>query len=192
MVNPIKQHCTLLVSSMHKKKSTPCCILWLCLLAISTLPKTVMSQNMVGAFVMSSVGSIQNASNSSMALTFSSNNACLNIQNGTAVLTGERATGLFALNCNVVSKFNTLGIMLFPNPVNIISKIKFNNKPTTNEIFIITVLSSDGVKLFNDRATGEQLFQGKQVDFSSLSTGTFVIQVESTNYLDAIKFIKAK
>lgn len=177
---------------MHKKKSTPCCILWICLIVISTLPKTVMSQNMVGAFVMSSVGSIQNASNSSMALTFTSNNACLNIQNGTTVLTGERATGLFALNCNVVSKFNTLGIKLFPNPVNLISNIKIINKPTTNEIFIITVFSSDGVKLFNDRATGEQLFQGKQVDFSSLSTGTFVIQVESTNYLDAIKFIKAK
>lgn len=160
-------------------------------LAILTLPKIGRSQNSVGAFVMSSVGPIHNTSNSSMALTFSSNIACLNIQNGTILLIGERATGLFAMNCNVDAKFNTLGLKLYPNPVSLVSRIKFFIKPILNENFVINVITSDGVKLFTEKATGEQLFQGKQMNFSSLTIGTFILQVESATYIDAIKFIKA-
>jgi hypothetical protein len=41
------------------------------------------------------------------------------------------------------------------------------------------------------KATGFEIFQGKQLDFASLSVGSYVIQIESEKYIDAIKFIKA-
>jgi hypothetical protein len=167
-----------------------------CLLAIMltalTLPKIAMSQQIVGAFVMSSVGSIPNASNNSMPLTFTSSIACLNIQNGTTVLTGERGTGFFDVNCNTAIKLNTLGIQILPNPVNSISKLKLLNKPPQTENFTISIWSANGIRLINLKATGIELFQGKNIDFSGLTYGTYIIQVETANYLDALKFIKAQ
>lgn len=162
------------------------------ILSLTTLPKMAWSQDNGGVFIMSSVGSIRNWSNNSMSVTFTSNLACLNIQNGTAVLNSESGTGLFELNCKVDLKFNTLGIQLFPNPVKAISKLKFLGKPLLNEHFIITVWSADGFKLLNAKATADELLLGKNIDFSSLTSGSFVIQVESPNYVDALKFIKAK
>lgn len=160
-------------------------------LAIAT-PFMLHAQVNNGAFIMSSVGTISNFSNNSMAVTFNSNLACLNVQNGSAVLTGERGNGLFAINCIKVTKINTLGIKLFPNPVNDFTKVKFINTPPLNDNFVITILSLDGYKIANLSATGYELFQGKQINLSSLSNGTFFIQIESPKYIDALKFIKAK
>jgi hypothetical protein len=78
----------------------------------SAFPQSIQAQQLTGAFIMSSVGGLNNMSNNSMAVTFSSSATCLNVQNGTAVLTGDRGTGNFAVNCEVKSKYNTLGIKL--------------------------------------------------------------------------------
>jgi hypothetical protein len=127
-----------------------------------------------------------------MVLTFTSSSNCFIVQNGAAVLTGERGNGLFATNCEAITKINSLGIKLFPNPVADLTKVKFTNTPPLKDNFIITILGLDGAKVANLTATGYELYQGKQINLSSLSTGTFFIQIESSKYLDAIKFIKVK
>ena len=68
------------------------------------------AQELKGAFIMSSVGVIQNASNNVMALHFNSSSECLTLQNGSAVLIGERATGTFVVYCDKTSNIYTLGI----------------------------------------------------------------------------------
>jgi hypothetical protein len=160
-------------------------------LALSS-PLLLHAQVNNGAFIMSSVGVINNFSNNSMALTFSSNSNCLNVQNGAAVLTGDRGNGLFAANCEIITKINSLGIQLLPNPVSDFTKVKFMNTPPLYDNFIITILGLDGSRITNLNATGYELFQGKQINLSSLSSGTFFIQIESSKYIDAIKFIKVK
>ena len=152
---------------------------------------TLQAQATTGAFIMSSVGVIQNMSNNSMAVTFNSTATCLNVQNGTAVLTGERGTGSFAVNCEVNTKFNTLGIRLFPNPVTANTKVKFINTPPLTDQFAISVWSAEGYKITSGKATGYELYQGKQLDFSGLTTGSYILQIESATYRDALKFIKA-
>ena len=159
---------------------------------ILAFPQSIKAQELTGAFIMSSVGSIQNFSNNSMAVTFSSSSNCLNLQNGTAVLTGERGTGLFATNCIVNTKYNTLGIKLFPNPVIASTKIKFINTPPLNDQFNISIWGADGFKITSGKATGYELFQGMTLDFSMLQAGSYIIQIESGKYSDALKFIKAK
>jgi len=156
------------------------------------LPRSLQAQELTGAFIMSSVGGLQNMSNNSMAVTFISSANCLNVQNGTAVLTGDRGNGLFVSNCETIAKINSLGIKLFPNPVSDITKVKFINTPPLNDNFVITILGLDGSKIANLSATGYELFQGKQINLSSLAAGTFFIQIESPKYIDALKFIKAK
>jgi hypothetical protein len=158
---------------------------------ILSFPQNTNAQALSGSFIMSSIGGIQNMSNNSMAVTFTSNAACLNIQNGAAVLTGERGTGLFAINCEVSTKFNTLGIKLYPNPVGANTKVKFINTPPLNDNFTITVWSSQGEKLTTTTASGYEIYQGKLMNLSSLTSGSYIIQVESEKYQDALKFIKA-
>ena len=154
-------------------------------------PQSIQAQQLTGAFIMSSVGGLQNMSNNSMAVTFSSSATCLNIQNGTAVLTGDRGTGNFAINCEVNTKMNTLGIKLYPNPVIAITKVKFLNTPPLNDQFTISIWGTDGFKITSGRATGYELFQGMSLDFSMLQAGSYIIQIESEKYRDALKFLKA-
>ena len=154
-------------------------------------PQSIQAQQLTGAFIMSSVGGLQNMSNNSMAVTFSSSATCLNIQNGTAVLTGDRGTGNFAINCEVNTKMNTLGIKLYPNPVIAITKVKFLNTPPLNDQFTISIWGTDGFKITSGRATGYELFQGMPLDFSMLQAGSYIIQIESEKYRDALKFLKA-
>ena len=154
-------------------------------------PQSIQAQQLTGAFIMSSVGGLQNMSNNSMAVTFSSSATCLNVQNGTAVLTGDRGTGNFAINCEVKSKYNTLGIKLYPNPVVAVTKIKFINTPPLNDQFNISIWGADGFRITSGKATGYELFQGMPLDFSMLQAGSYIIQIESDKYTDALKFIKA-
>ena len=154
-------------------------------------PQSIQAQQLTGAFIMSSVGGLNNMSNNSMAVTFSSSATCLNVQNGTAVLTGNRGTGSFAINCDVDTKFNTLGIRLYPNPVTTNTKVKFINTPPLADQFTISVWNSEGFKISSAKATGYEIFQGKGMDFSSLIAGSYIIQIESEKYTDALKFIKA-
>ncbi len=156
-----------------------------------TFPQSIKAQEVTGAFIMSSVGGIENMSNNSMAVTFSSNATCLNVQNGTAVLTGDRGTGNFSINCEVNAVFNSLGIKLYPNPVGPTTKVKFINTPPLLEQFTISVWNTEGFKISNTKATGYDLFQGKSLDLGLLTPGTYVIQIESEKYIDALKFIKA-
>lgn len=158
---------------------------------ILSFPNNTHAQLLSGSFIMSSVGGIQNISNNSMAVTFTSNAACLNVQNGSAVLTGERGTGIFAINCEVNTKFNALGIKLFPNPVAANTKVKFINIPPLNDQFSITVWSSQGEKISSGNATGYELYQGKLLNLGGLVSGSYIIQIESDKYRDALKFIKA-
>jgi hypothetical protein len=157
----------------------------------SAFPQSLQAQQLTGAFIMSSVGGLNNMSNNSMAVTFSSSAACLNVQNGTAVLTGDRGTGNFAINCEVKTNYNTLGIKLYPNPVIATTKIKFINTPPLNELFNISIWGADGFKITSGKATGYELFQGMPLDFSMLQAGSYIIQIESDKYTDALKFIKA-
>jgi hypothetical protein len=154
-------------------------------------PRSLYAQQLTGAFIMSSVGGLQNMSNNSMAVTFSSSATCLNVQNGTAVLTGDRGTGNFAINCEVKSNYNTLGIKLYPNPVIATTKIKFINTPPLNDQFNISIWGADGFRITSGKATGYELFQGMTLDFSMLQAGSYIIQIESEKYTDALKFIKA-
>jgi hypothetical protein len=157
----------------------------------SAFPLSIKAQQLTGAFIMSSVGGLNNMYNNSMAVTFSSNAACLNVQNGTAVLTGDRGSGNFAINCEVKTNYNILGIKLYPNPVIATTKIKFINTPPLNELFNISIWGADGFKITSGKATGYELFQGMPLDFSMLQAGSYIIQIESDKYTDALKFIKA-
>jgi hypothetical protein len=87
-------------------------------------------------------------------------------------------------------KFNTLGIKMFPNPVNNATKVKLNNTPPLTETFNLTIWTTEGLLIKTQKETGYNLFQGLNMDLSALVAGTYILKVESVGYMDAIKFIK--
>jgi hypothetical protein len=141
--------------------------------------------------VMSSIGMMGNASSTISALNFRSSTTCIDVQSGVAVLNGKRGNGQFAMNCEVTMKINSLGVRLFPNPVNHITKIKFNNTTPLTETFSLSIWTTEGALIRSQKETGYNLFQGLNIDLSGLTNGAYILKIESQNYMDAIKFIKA-
>ena len=161
------------------------------LLLATTLTITQSANAQSAAFVMSSIGMIANTSSNVAAVNFKSSATCLDVQSGVAVLNGTRANGQFAINCEVTMRFNTLGIKLFPNPVSTTAKVKFANTPPLTETFNLSIWSTEGGLISTRKETGYNLFQGMTLDLSGLNSGTYVLKIESDNFVDAIKFIKA-
>lgn len=149
------------------------------------------AQELKGAFIMSSVGGIQNASNNVMAFHFNSNSECLTLQNGSAVLIGERATGTFVIYCDKISKIHTLGIKVYPNPVASFAQVKFIKTPLLYETFTYSIWTANGRKVKSGKATGAEIFRGLTLDMRTESSGVYIIRIESTSSSDVLKFIKA-
>ena len=141
--------------------------------------------------VMSSIGMMGNASSTINALNFKSSTTCIDVQSGVAVLNGQRGNGQFTMNCEVTMKINSLGVRLFPNPVNHITKIKLNNTPPLTETFSLSIWTTEGALIRSQKETGYNLFQGLNIDLSGLTNGAYILKIESQNYMDSIKFIKA-
>lgn len=150
----------------------------------------LLAKAQMGMFVMSSVGSYAGTPSNGLAINFNSNAACIDVQTGVAVLNGARGNGQFAINCEVIMKFNSLGIKMFPNPVNNATKIKLNNTPPLNEVFNLTIWTTEGMLIRTQKETGYNLFQGLNMDLSGLIAGTYVLKIEAQAYMDAVKFIK--
>jgi hypothetical protein len=144
----------------------------------------------MGLFVMSSVGSYPGTASNGLAIQFNSIAKCIDVQTGIAVFNGARGNGQFAINCEVTIKFNSLGIKMFPNPVNNATKVKLNNTPPLNEVFNLTIWTTEGILIRTHKETGYNLFQGFNMDLSGLIAGTYVLKIESSAYVDAVKFIK--
>jgi len=141
--------------------------------------------------VMSSIGTIAGTSSTVSSINFKSVASCIDIQSGIAVLKGERGSGDFAYSCEVAMKFNSLGIKLYPNPVNNATRVKFSNTPPLSEIFNLQIFNTDGQFISSKKETGYNLFQGITIDLGNLNAGTYVLKIESSIFVDAIKFIKA-
>lgn len=163
-------------------------VILLCFIMASN---SLCSQEIVHGITMSSVGVIGNLSNNSMPIHFTSKNECINIQNGVAVLIGDRSMGQFVINCKKSVKLNTLGAILYPNPIVNKTTLRFTQKPLFDEDFVLTVWSVEGNSLLSERVKASELVFGKVIYLSGLVSGTYLITVESGHYTEAIKFIKA-
>jgi len=141
--------------------------------------------------VVSSIGNFAGTTSSISAIQFKSISTCIDVQSGMAVLTGKRTAGDFAINCEVSLKYNSLGVRMFPNPVQAQAKVKATNTPPLNETFNLTVWSADGVLLSSRKETGYNLFQGLTIDLSTLKSGTYVLKIDAPKFADVVKFIKA-
>ena len=106
-----------------------------------------------GLFVMSSLGAMPGTTSSGLPINFNSIATCIDVQTGVAVLNGARGNGQFAINCEVIMKFNSLGIKMYPNPVINATKVKFNNTPPLTETFNLTIWTAEGFLIKTQKET---------------------------------------
>ena len=59
------------------------------------------------------------------------------------------------------------------------------------ESFSLSIWTTEGALIRSQKETGYNLFQGLNIDLSGLTNGAYILKIESQNYMDAIKFIKA-
>ena len=151
----------------------------------------LVSINVMGQRGVSSIGSIGGSAANISAINFNSISTCIDVKSGIVVLTGKRANGEFALNCEVSMQYNSLGVKMFPNPVQNQTKVKATNTPPLNETFNLTIISANGAIISTRKETGYNLFQGLTIDLVNLQSGTYLLKIDSPKFVDVIKFIKA-
>jgi len=170
----------------------PYSIIFLIILFINLFPQGIKAQSISGAYILSSIGTIQNVSNNSMPIIFASNTNCLQVNNGTSLFVGKVSDGNFNPNCEVNYKFNTLGIQIYPNPVNDYAKIQLTKNVPLADEFFISVWSIDGYQVSKIKSTGFELRGGRTLDLNNIGSGSYIVQIESSNSFDTLKFIKIK
>ena len=151
----------------------------------------LVSINVMGQRGVSSIGSIGGSAANISAINFNSISTCIDVKSGIVVLTGKRANGEFALNCEVSMQYNSLGVKMFPNPVQNQTKVKTTNAPPLKEVFNLTIVSVNGAIISTRKETGYNLFQGLTIDLGNLQSGTYLLKIDSPKFVDVIKFIKA-
>lgn len=151
----------------------------------------LVSINVMGQRGVSSIGLIGGSAANISAINFNSIATCIDIKSGIVVLTGKRAAGEFALNCEVSMQYNSLGVKMFPNPVQNQTKVKATNTPPLNEKFNLTIINANGAIISSRKETGYNLFQGLTIDLGNLQSGTYLLKIDSPKFVDVIKFIKA-
>ena len=164
-------------------------LLWILLVMAS-----VQSKSQSPAFLVSSVGpatggNVNTIANSSV-INLNSISNCIDVKSGLIVLNGLRNSGTFAMSCEVNLQINQLGIKMYPNPVETTTKVKLSKSFLVDQYFNVSILTTDGVLVKNSKELGSTLLQGIIMDLSFLNGGTYVLKVESQNYIDVVKFIK--
>jgi len=175
------------MSSFNK----PILFLFLTLIIEHTYAQLSPSFSVNPTFMMSSVGNFNVTTNHGPALILKSTETCVDVQSGLVVIKGIRGNGQFAMNCEVVLNFNNLGIKLYPNPVDNSTKVQFANTPPFSKVFNLSIWSVDGLLISNKKESGYNLFQGVNINIGDISPGTYFLKLESVDYNDVIKFIKA-
>jgi hypothetical protein len=144
------------------------------------------------SILMSSMGMLPSTTNNAASVIFKSNANCIEVQSGLTLFNISTRNGEFNINCTVAQQFNVLGMKLFPNPVTTNAKLRLTNSPSLNQDFKLTIWDNQGNLILQAKETSAQLFQGSTISLQHLIAGSYVLMIESSLYMEAIKFIKVK
>lgn len=174
-------------ASNNNKLFMKCLLLYAITIGFVLVNKDASAQG----FLMSSLRTMGTSSSNISPMNFKSNANCINVETGIAMLSSANGNGAFSINCAITQVFNTLGIKLFPNPVNNFTKAKLINTPPLTESFNVSVWNTEGVMISTRKETGYNLFQGIMLDLGNVVSGSYILKVESAQFVETIKFIKA-
>jgi hypothetical protein len=61
--------------------------------------------------------------------------------------------------------------------------------PPKSEMFKLSILSAEGFEVMARKESGVIIFQGVNIDLANLIAGTYILKIETTHIIDAVKFV---
>jgi hypothetical protein len=127
-------------------------------------------------------------SNSSNPLTMSMNN-CIQVSNGVAKFATVN-NDAFVNNCVVDLNYSKLSIQVLPNPFVDAVYVTFKSKIDNENHFKISVFNNIGQLVKIENVYQDLFFTGYRLALSSLPTGIYFLQINSSKVNEVFKIVK--
>lgn len=140
------------------------------------------------AYSFGVMGADLSVSNSSSPLTLSMNN-CIQISNGVAkysIVNNEA----FVNNCIVDLNYSKLSIQVLPNPFVNAVFVTFKSKIDNDNHFKISVFNNIGQLVKTENVYQNLFYTGYRIAMSSLPTGIYFMQINSSKVNEVFKIVK--
>ncbi|MEN9696646.1 MAG: hypothetical protein RLZ56_67 [Bacteroidota bacterium] len=141
-------------------------------------------------FTMSSVGFMGNIATNSETIQFNRTKNCLFVENGLSLANLQKTGNKFVMGCPTGLQFNTLGLKFYPNPVYTNAHLRLQNKPPINSLFTLSIWTIDGHIVNSSKIASNELVYGTILQLSYLEAGSYILKLETNQFVDAIKFVK--
>jgi hypothetical protein len=157
------------------------------ILVISLAAQTTKAQMSI-AYSIGVLGGELALSNSSNPLTMSMNN-CIQVSNGVAKFTTVN-NDAFVNNCVVDLNYSKLSIQVLPNPFVDAVYVTFKSKIDNENHFKISVFNNIGQLVKTENVYQDLFYTGYRVALSSLPTGIYFMQINSSKVNEVFKIVK--
>jgi hypothetical protein len=157
------------------------------ILVISLISQTTKAQMSI-AYSIGVLGSDLSLSNSSNPLTMSMNN-CIQVSNGVAKFTAVNNEA-FINNCVVDLNYSKLSIQVLPNPFVNAVYVTFKSKIDNDNHFKISVFNNIGQLVKTENVYQDLFYTGYRIAMSSLPTGIYFMQINSSKVNEVFKIVK--
>jgi hypothetical protein len=134
------------------------------------------------------LGSDLALSNSSNPLTMSMNN-CIQVSNGVTKFTTVNNEP-FINNCVVDLNYSKLSIQVLPNPFVNAVYVTFKSKIDNDNHFKISVFNNIGQLVKTENVYQDLFYIGYRIAMSSLPTGIYFMQINSSKVNEVFKIVK--
>jgi len=140
------------------------------------------------AYSIGVLGGELSLSNSSNPLTMSMNN-CIQVSNGVAKFASVNNEA-FVNNCVVDLNYSKLSIQVLPNPFIDAVYVTFKSKIDNDNHFKISVFNNIGQLVKTENIYQDLFYTGYRIAMSSLPTGIYFMQINSSKVNEVFKIIK--
>ena len=127
-------------------------------------------------------------SNSSNPLTMSMNN-CIQVSNGVAKFATVNNEA-FVNNCVVDLNYSKLSIQVLPNPFVNAVYVTFKSKIDNDNHFKISVFNNIGQLVKTENVYQDLFYSGYKIAMSSIPTGIYFMQINSSKVNELFKIVK--
>jgi hypothetical protein len=157
------------------------------ILIISLISQTTKAQMSI-AYSIGVLGSDLTLSNSSNPLTISMNN-CIQVSNGVAKFSTVSNED-FVNNCVVDLNYSKISILVQPNPFTNAVYVTFKSKIDNDNRFKISVFNNVGQLVKTENVYQDLFYNGYRIAMSTLPTGIYFMQINSSKVNEVFKIVK--
>ena len=146
------------------------------------------SQSMT--FQINSIGATPQMTTGSLSFQMQNMANCVFLANGLSIYKPQASKTDFSSGCVFPIQFDHYGLVIYPQPIGNLPRVKLTNKFIPNTNFTISCYDINGKLVIQEIRNGMELSYGSIINTSQLSVGAYIVQVVSDKSLDIVQVIK--